>query len=161
MRRLRLGPALLFVLLVALTAVKVRVPDVQAQESPEADLLKLNRALLESTIVRRESGLFEEIALPQFLVIPPGGLVETKAEAIAGLGSFSAAGVSITEERAIIHDQTAVVIARVQIDGEVRPVGRLGPLRNMGVFVRTNGKWRLLARSVTPCMELAIARGRC
>jgi hypothetical protein len=123
--------------------------------------LKLNRALLESQILRRDASLVEETALPQFLAIPPGGLVETKAQVVAGVSAFSAAGVSIADERVIVHDQTAVVIARLHIDGEVRPVGRLGPLRNMAVFVRTDGGWQLLAWSATPCMEIAIARGRC
>jgi hypothetical protein len=154
----RLGPAVV-VLSVALTGSDVHVP--RAQESPEGSLLKLNRALLESQILRRDASLFEETALPQFLAIPPGGLVETKAEAVAGVSAFSAAGVSIADERVIIHDQTALVIARVQIDGVVRPVGRLGPMRTMAVFVRTDGRWQLLAKSATPCMELAIARGRC
>ena len=156
----RLG-LVLVVLSIALTPSDVHLSGVQDQESPEAGLLKLNRALMESQILRRDASLFEATALPQFLVIPPGGLVETKAQAVAGVTAFSAAGVSITEERVIIQDQTAVVIARVEIDGEVRPVGRLGPMRNMAVFVRTDGRWRLLARSVTPCMQLAISRGRC
>jgi hypothetical protein len=156
----RLGRALI-ILSIALTGADVHVPGAQAQESPEAGLVKLNRALLESQILRREARLFEETALSQFLAIPPGGVVETKAQAVAGLSAFNAAGVSITDERAIVHDHTAVVIARVQIDGEVRPVGRLGPMRNMAVFVRTDGRWRLLARSATPCLDIAIARGRC
>jgi len=53
----RVGPAVV-VLSVALTGSDVHVP--RAQESPEGGLLKLNRALLESQILRRDASLFEE-----------------------------------------------------------------------------------------------------
>jgi hypothetical protein len=31
----------------------------------------------------------------------------------------------------------------------------------MSVFVNDQGRWRLLARSITPCIERAIEAGRC
>jgi len=47
------------------------------------------------------------------------------------------------------------------IDGEMQPVGELPPMKSMAVFVRENDRWRLLARSPTLCLEVAIERGVC
>lgn len=63
------------------------------------------------------------------------------------------------------HGTTAVVVARVRTRRE-KPVAGAPPRvtgrsRMMNVFVREHGKWRLLARSITPCIERAVAAGRC
>jgi len=63
------------------------------------------------------------------------------------------------------HGMTAVVVARVQTRrnklGAGAPPGGTGRSRMMNVFVHEQGKWRLLARSITPCVERAVTAGRC
>ena len=44
---------------------------------------------------------------------PARRIVETKAQVVAGVSAFSAAGVSIADERVVVYDQTALVIARL------------------------------------------------
>ncbi|MCH9014716.1 MAG: hypothetical protein IH877_03380 [Gemmatimonadetes bacterium] len=41
------------------------------------------------------------------------------------------------------------------------PVGRLAPLKFMRVFVRSDGEWRLLSLSLTPCVDMLVRIGRC
>lgn len=134
---------------------------VHAQRTPDSTLIALNRALLEQQIVHNSSALFEQTALDQFLVIAPGGVVETKDQAAHGVRSFRAAGISVTNERVSISGTTAIVVGRLEIDGEMQPLGRLAPMRFMAVFVQVGDDWRLLGRSLTPCHQVAVARRLC
>lgn len=137
---------------------------VTSDERPEAareNLLRLNREIWEPLILKNDPTLFLKHSHDDFLVIAPGGILENREQAAAGARSFSAAGVSISDERVQIVGTTAVVIGRLEIDGEVRPVGRPGPMKFMAVFVQQDAEWKLLARSLTPCHRLAIENGRC
>lgn len=96
-----------------------------------------------------------------FLVIAPGGVVENLEKAAAGASSFSATGLSISDEQVTVVGNTAVVIGKLEVDGEMRPVGKLPPVKFMTVFVQQGAEWKLLARSLTPCFPLAIERGLC
>jgi hypothetical protein len=135
--------------------------DTAGQELDEQALLEHNRAILEALIVGNDGSLLAANALAQFRVIAPGGLVENKEQAIAGAASFDASAVTIDREVVVHEGSTAVVIARVVIDGVMRPVGRLAPLMSMAVFVWSGDEWRLLSRSLTPCIDRLIEMGRC
>ncbi len=132
-----------------------------AQEASHDELLRLHRSMLERMIIHHDVAEFERLALDQLRLIPPGGILETKAEVMVGVGAFDVEKVSIEDEVVIQEGTTVVVISKMTLHGEVRPVGRLGPMRTMSVFVHMDGEWRLLARSLTPCLPVAIRSGRC
>lgn len=132
-----------------------------AQDSRAAAIIELNRALTESSVLDNDSTLLQEIALDQFVVVAPGGVVENKRQATAGANSFTAVGVEITDQQVTFWGKTAVLVGKLVIDGEMQPVGRLPPMKFMAVFVEEDDGWRLMARSMTPCFEMAIAAGRC
>jgi hypothetical protein len=94
------------------------------------------------------------------LLIHPGGILENKEEVLAGVGAFSVESIDMDNEVVTHHGDTGVVIARLMLYGEVQPVGRFGPMRTMSVFVRVDDEWRLLARSLTPCLPQAVQAGR-
>lgn len=134
----------------------------EAREQSPSDLLELNRAILRRMIEERDPQLLRDVALDEFLVVAPGGRVETLSQAVAGVESFSAdATIEINDERVVRHGESAVVIGKLVIDGEMQPVGRLPPMKFTTVFVRAGERWRLLARSLTPCFEIAIQHGFC
>lgn len=43
----------------------------------------------------------------------------------------------------------------------MQPVSALPPMKFPAALVRSEGRWRLLSRSLTPCLEIAIERGVC
>lgn len=136
--------------------------EAEVREQPPSDLLELNREILRRMIEERDPALLRDVALDPFLVVAPGGRVENLSQAVAGVESFSAdATIEISDERVVRHGETAVVIGKLVIDGEMRPVGRLPPMKFATVFVRAGDRWRLLARSLTPCFEIAIQHGFC
>ena len=133
-------------------------------EAPVHDsqpVLDLNREMLQRLIVDRDVGFFRDNAHERFLVVAPGGVVEDREQAAHGAQSFDAKAVGITDERVSLAGDTAVGVGKLEIDGTMQPVGRLGPLRFMAVYVYEDGRWRLLGRALTPCLPIAIERGKC
>lgn len=128
----------------------------------ESALLELNRQILVQMIEEQDPELLQSVAVDDYIVVAPGGRVENLSQVAAGVGSFSPdATIEITDERVVRQAETAIVIGKLVIDGEMQPVGPLPPLKFMTVFVHSNGRWRLLARSLTSCFEIAIERGVC
>lgn len=159
-----LRPGLITLVVLVLIAVPGMVATVQ--DSDRQALLDLNRQLLESVFVRGETTMLSSAALPNLVVVPPGGVVENREQVLNGVPRIAgAAAVEIDDVVVADHGATAVVVARVRTRRE-RPVAGAPPgatdrNRMMNVFVREQGKWRLLARSITPCIERAVAAGRC
>lgn len=130
-------------------------------ESTTRELLEINREILEPMILENDpSGLLKH-AHEKFLVIAPGGVVEDRDKAAAGAQSFSATDVSISDEQVTLVGDTAVLVGKLEIDGEMRPVGELPPMKFMAAFVHVDGEWKLLARALTPCFPMAIEHGLC
>ena len=143
----------------ALIAVLPR--PVAAQDSRAAEIIELNRRIMHQQIIERDAALFDESSLEQFHVVAPGGRIEDKTQAMGGVNAWDAEAIEVRDEQVIFHDDTAVLMGRLQIDGVMRPVGELPPMKFMAVFVKADGEWKLLARSLTPCFEMAIQRGFC
>ena len=139
------------------------VPDARNAAPPDtSEVLELNREILRRMIEEQDPGRLQQAALDDYVVVAPGGRVETLDQAVAGAGSFSAdATIHVTDEQFVRHGETAVVVGKLVIDGEMQPVGTLPPMKFMAVFVRSEGRWRLLSRALTPCFEIAIERGVC
>ena len=133
----------------------------QAQVPDEAALLELNRQLVESVQLRRDTTLLAAETLPQFVVIPPGGIVEDRGQALRGVRNEAVDSVRIDEVQVVAHGTTAVVLARVHVFRANQDPSAHRPNRIMSVFVYDHQKWRLLARSVTPCIDRALTAGRC
>lgn len=137
-------------------------PAAALSQVPEREaLLRLNRELLESVFLRQDTALLASAALPSLLVVPPGGIVEDRAQVLAGVRNVAMDSVRLDDVAIASHSNTAVVITRVSRLDVPAAAGSTGRSRIMSVFVYDEAQWRLLARSVTPCVERATASGRC
>lgn len=130
-------------------------------EAERAELLRLNDELVRSQIVARDSTFFSAVAVDEFRVLAPGGLIENKSQVIKGLSAWDATAVELSDTEVVFYGPVALVVGRMDIDGEMRPVGRWGPLKYMSTWVREDDGWRLLSRSLTPCIDLLVEMGRC
>lgn len=134
----------------------------ELSEAERTELKDLNREVLERMIEDRDPTPLQEVAYHDFLVIAPGGVVETLDQVVGGVESFSSdATVAVSDQQVLWRDGVAVVIGKLVIDGEMRPVGELPPLKFLSVFLHEDGQWRLMARTLTACFEMAIERGLC
>lgn len=92
-------------------------------EADRVDLLRLDEAVFRSQIVARDSTLFADLALADFRVLTPGGMIEDKHRAIAGIAAWDAADLEVSGAEVVVHGPVALVTARLDIDGEMRPSG--------------------------------------
>ena len=156
MRRILLitGVAAVLIVCGVLTTATSRQTDHDA-------LIRLHQELIETAFLRGESSLLAATALPNLIVVPPGGVVERRHQVIRGLANVAAESVQIDDVVVADYGATAVVVARVTAKRTAGSVFGSGRSRMMSVFVRDQEQWRLLARSITPCIERAIEAGRC
>ena len=117
--------------------------------------------LLESVFLRGDTSIIATAALPNLLVVPPGGIVENRAQLLNGVQNTLSDSLVVDDVTIADHGTTAVVVARVSARTRGRSSVGTGRNRMMSVFVYDNQTWRLLARSVTPCIERAVIAGRC
>ena len=133
-----------------------------AQDSEIDELTRLHRELTTAKRIANDTVLLSAIALDDYVVVPPGGLIENRTEAIQGVRNFTGDSIEVVVDMVTRHDSTAVLLGTVTGNGGVRgPVPQFAKIRFMAVYVRTEGAWRLLAQSNTPCQPMAIQRGRC
>lgn len=131
------------------------------QDTDRQTLLRLNTELARSQIVDRDPTFISKVALENFRVLAPGGMFENKEQVIAGLPAWDATDITLTDTEVLFHGDVAIVMGRMDIDGTMRPIGRWGPLKYMSTWVKEDGDWRLLSRSLTPCIDKLIELGRC
>lgn len=145
----------------ALTASPAHSDRITQQDADRETLLRLNAELARSQIVNRDPTFISKVALENFRVLAPGGLIENKEQVIAGLPAWDATNVTLSDTKVLFHGDVAIVMGRMDIDGIMRPVGRWGPLKYMSTWVKEDGEWRLLSRSLTPCIDKLIELSRC
>ncbi len=130
-------------------------------DADRARLIALNETLVQSQIVARDPALFSAMAADDYRVLAPGGLIEDKTQSIAGLAAWNVTRVELSGTQVVFHGPVAIVMGRMDIDGEMKPVGRWGPLKYMSTWVREGEDWKILSRSLTPCLDKLVELGRC
>ncbi|WP_425410917.1 nuclear transport factor 2 family protein [Hyphococcus sp.] len=133
-----------------------------ADEQRDAQtIIQLNRDQQEALLLDKNTAPTEQITLDNYLVIAPGGRVENRSQAIAGVDSLDVNGVEFSQEQVIFYGDTAVLVGKIDIDGTMQPLGAFPPMKFMATYVRTGDGWRALSRSMTPCASIAVERGVC
>lgn len=137
-----------------------------AQESTEAELLDLNRQLFETQILEQDPTLLRSVSDASYVVIAPGGVIESRDQVIAGLSAFTTVdSISIENERFVRSEATAIVLNRLVIHGPLQgPVGEidLAPTSVMTVFSQDGeDRWSVVSRALSMCHPAAVERGIC
>lgn len=134
-----------------------------AAQDDDADLLRLNRSLFETLMMERNPGFLLEHSTADYVVVGPGGVVESREQVIAGLEAFAGLD-SIAVSREVVRrtGDIAVVTSRLEMHGALDlPVAPFGPLTTATTFVRRDGRWVAVSRTLTPCNPRAEERGLC
>ena len=135
-----------------------------AQSDPDAVLLDLNRRLFETQILDQDPAFLRSITDDSYVVVAPGGVIESREQAIRGLRAFETVdSITISNERVVRQGSTAIVLNRLVIHGVIQgPVGQVGPTSAMTVFHRTDDeRWVAVSRALTRCDPRAVERGIC
>ena len=112
--------------------------------------------------IQNDTTQLSQAALENYVVIPPGGIIETRGQAIRGVQNFGADSVDVQVEITARYGQTVVLVGTVRGNTRVRGgVPQFARVRFMAVYVWTDDAWKMLASSNTPCHERAVQAGRC
>ena len=112
-------------------------------------LIELNRQLWEEYMLRHNTEPYQRAALPEYLFLANIGLVETKDEVIATVGNLQVDAVRVANEEFRLHENTAILIGKLEVRGRVLGHPLPPQMRYMSVFVKSSGEWRVLAQSLT------------
>jgi hypothetical protein len=145
----RVWAALLLVTFVAASGCAPVASGAMAVRGDEQELVELNRHLFERMMLHHDATPYEEVALPEYLFVANIGIVETKEEVTTTLENLSIEWVTIENEEFRVRDDTAILIGSMRVRGSVLGFPLPGHMRYMSVFVRTDGRWRLMAQSLT------------
>lgn len=146
-----------------LTALFCLAAPVSAQSADDT-LLELNRGLFETQILDQDPSLLLSLSDESYVVIAPGGVIESRDQVVRGLRAFVAVdSITIENERVVRQGATAIVLNRLVVHGELRgPMGQLGPVSAMTVFhLGEDGEWQVVSRALTRCDPRAVDRGIC
>ena len=108
----------------AVGAVLALAAPAGAQAETESILLELNRQLTETQILEQDPTFLRSISDESYVVVAPGGVIESREQVIAGLRAFAAVdSISIEKEGVVQSGATAVVLNRLVIHGPLREPG--------------------------------------
>ena len=99
--------------------------------------------------------VFEELLHPNYVIVQPGGIVETKAETITSLASDTRHWqVARSDEMAVqVYGDTAVVIGRWTGKGQNGNHSFNYQARFLSIWVKESETWRNVAYQATPISD--------
>lgn len=103
----------------------------QEPSAAVADVNALNHKILHDLLVEGDASTLESHTLDDFLVIAPGGRVENKLQAVAGVSSLDVKSIELSDERSIERDDTIILIGKLVADGTMQPLAARGKSRVM------------------------------
>ncbi|HUX45798.1 MAG TPA: nuclear transport factor 2 family protein [Terracidiphilus sp.] len=101
-----------------------------------------------NAVLHRDLNALNRLLSEDFLAIMPNGLLQTKAETLAGLrnGSVRFHSIDILEHRVRFYGDTAVVTSRANVSATMPDGDISGPYRYTRVYVRdSKGRWRIVS----------------
>jgi ketosteroid isomerase-like protein len=98
----------------------------------------------------------------EYLFVAMNGAVERREEIVGprtggGPPALRINALSVQPDEVVVRGDTAIILSLLEIDATVR--GRPLPpqMRILSAYVREDGRWQLLARSITPILAPAAA----
>jgi ketosteroid isomerase-like protein len=134
--------------LVALLALLVLRPIAAAPSEVETLQLTWDVAAAE---VRGDAAFLDRAWAPEFTVTSQFGRVSTKAEqlAIVRSGANRFESIEVTDARARLYGDTAVVTQQLRLRGQVAGTPVDGAVRALSVCVKRDGRWQVVATQYT------------
>lgn len=140
----------------------IQAVPVSAQDDDEA-LLRLNHALFQTLMIERDPAFLIGNSSAEYLVVGPGGVVESREQVIAGMDAFAQLdSITVSRERIRRAHELAVVTNRLEMHGTLDlPIGAVGAVTVATTFVWIDHRWVAVLRTLTPCHPRADERGLC
>jgi ketosteroid isomerase-like protein len=120
-----------------------------AEDRTKAELKQLERDIGRAN-VERDAAFFERVEADEFVFTDSGGGLTTKKEDVDSVRKPANPDVrllayDVDDMQVRVYGETAVVTGRVTMRQNVKGEERTGRTRFTDVFVRRDGRWRLVA----------------
>ena len=137
-------------LLILLITIPLTIIGQNSNANHEMELEELNKYLFSEYALNKNTKPLHEIATDDFVLIAAPGMIENKEQAIRGVGNLNISSVTVTTDKIIVKDTIGIVIGILEMKGTImnRPVP--GKIRYSSTFIKEDGKWRLMLRTMTP-----------
>jgi len=125
----------------------------QKKMNDEQTLMKMEQEMTDA-IVKNDTSVFEKYAADNAAFTDPGGMLATKAQAVAMFkaGDLKIESSKIDDMKVQMFGKTAIVTYRTTDKGMYKGRDISGQYRWTDVFVKTGGKWQMVASQGTPIM---------
>lgn len=130
-----------------------KIPSIRkARESASAEkaLEKMDHAYAEA-LTRRDVKVLDEIWSPDYTFVNPRGELLSKAQRMANVqrGTTEFRTMSPQRERLTVRGNFAVEVGRIVVEGEYSGHESSGEYRYTTVWVKMQGRWRMVANQIT------------
>jgi len=125
----------------------------QKKMTDEQTLMKMEQELADA-VVKNDMSVFEKYLADNGTFTDPGGMLATKAQTIALFksGDLKIESTKIDDMKVQMFGKTAIVTYRTTDKGMYKGRDISGQYRWTDVFVKTGGKWQMVASQGTPIM---------
>ena len=136
--------------LILLLTIPLTIIGQNSMANQEMGLEELNEYLFSEYALKKNTKPLQEIATDDFVLIAAPGMIENKEQAIRGVGNLNISSVTVTTDKIIVKENIGIVIGILEMKGTImnRPVP--GKIRYSSTFIKEDGKWRLMLRTMTP-----------
>jgi hypothetical protein len=137
-----------FIILIAVISISAQSADLKNRQKAANQLIQIERDIGKANI-RRDKTYFEMIEAPEFVFTDSGGGMTTKAEDVASLdqpaGEYKLISYDVDDMKVNLYGNAAVVIGRSTTVSRGKDRDVTNRSRFTDVFVKKNGKWKIVA----------------
>ena len=119
----------------------------------EQCLIDLNAELFERYILYHDTETYATTALDDYIFVASIGVIETREQVLTTADNLDITALTITHNEFRHHGDSAVLVGTLDIEGTILGYNVDGQRRYMSVFVHQDGRWRLMARSLSPVVH--------
>ena len=116
----------------------------------EMELEELNEFLFTEYSLNKNTKPLSQIATEDFILVAAPGIIENKQQAIDGVENLNISAVNVIVNKTIRTENIGIVVGILEMKGTImnRPVP--GKIRYTSTFIKEEGHWKLIARTMTP-----------
>ena len=135
-------------------------PDLSASEKTlEEYLTGLYAELMEEYILHHNTDLYAKHTTEDYLLVVEIGLIEDRELVLTTVENLDFRSVIIENEEFLHHGDTVVLIGNKEMKGSIMGYTIDATIRYMTVFVKEDGRWKMLSGSFSPVVHPSVLYG--
>ncbi len=137
-------------ILITLLAIPTIILGQTPQNIQELGLEEINEYLFTEYALNKNTQPLSEIATDDFMLIAAPGMIENKDRVINGVKNLNISSLNVSVDKLITTDNVGIVIGILEMKGTIMNNPIPGKIRYSSTFIKKDGNWRLISRTMTP-----------